>query len=106
LLSAVKRVSIFSNRSTHQIALDVAEDKTTVRTEDPRKSIKSQRRNSFKTYRGKRNRGLQRCLFERHLDAFENKKYSSSSKNSYKRMLGFSRHPRTKQRNYHAVDAY
>ena len=41
LLSAVKRVSIFSNRSTHQIALDVAENKTTVRTEDPEKASKA-----------------------------------------------------------------
>ena len=41
LLSAVKRVSIFSNRSTHQIALEVTEEKVRVRTEDPEKASKA-----------------------------------------------------------------
>ncbi len=41
LLSAVKRVSIFSNRSTHQIALEVTDNNVTVRTEDPEKASKA-----------------------------------------------------------------
>ncbi len=40
LLGAVRRVSIFSNRSTHQIALDIKKDIVKVRTEDPEKSSK------------------------------------------------------------------
>jgi len=41
LLSAVKRVSIFSNRSTQQIALEISTEKTIVRTEDPEKASKA-----------------------------------------------------------------
>ena len=41
LLSAVRRVSIFSNRSTRQIALEIADDKAVVRTEDPEKASKA-----------------------------------------------------------------
>lgn len=41
LLSAVRRVSIFSNRSTHQIALEVEGDKALIRTEDPEKASKA-----------------------------------------------------------------
>lgn len=40
LLSAVKRVSIFSNRSTHQIALEISESTITIKTEDPEKVSK------------------------------------------------------------------
>ena len=42
LLSAVRRVSIFSNRSTHQIALRLTKDKIQITTEDPEKSSKAQ----------------------------------------------------------------
>jgi len=48
LLSAVKRVSIFSNRSTQQIALDVSKEKTIVRTEDPEKASKAKEEISSK----------------------------------------------------------
>jgi len=41
LLSAVKRVSIFSNRSTHQIAMELSSDTAKVRTEDPEKASKA-----------------------------------------------------------------
>lgn len=42
LLSAVRRVSIFSNKSTQQIALRLNEKKSLVTTEDPEKSSKAQ----------------------------------------------------------------
>ena len=42
LLSAVRRVSIFSNRSTHQIALRLTKDRIQITTEDPEKSSKAQ----------------------------------------------------------------
>lgn len=42
LLSAVKRVSIFSNRSTHQIAIQANEDRITISTEDPERASKAQ----------------------------------------------------------------
>ncbi|HIB73862.1 MAG TPA: DNA polymerase III subunit beta [Candidatus Marinimicrobia bacterium] len=42
LLSAVKRVSIFSNKSTHQIAIRVESGSATVTTEDPEKASKAQ----------------------------------------------------------------
>lgn len=42
LLSAVRRVSIFSNKSTQQIALRLNKDKSLVTTEDPEKSSKAQ----------------------------------------------------------------
>ncbi|MFQ6677440.1 MAG: DNA polymerase III subunit beta [Fidelibacterota bacterium] len=41
LLSTVRRVSIFSNRSTHQIALELSSDSAKVRTEDPEKASKA-----------------------------------------------------------------
>ncbi|MBC8344815.1 MAG: DNA polymerase III subunit beta [Candidatus Marinimicrobia bacterium] len=42
LLSAVRRVSIFSNKSTHQIALRLNKEKSQITTEDPEKSSKAQ----------------------------------------------------------------
>ena len=42
LLSAVKRVSIFSNKSTHQIAFRAANNSVTITTEDPEKASKAQ----------------------------------------------------------------
>ncbi|MEE8335450.1 MAG: DNA polymerase III subunit beta [Candidatus Neomarinimicrobiota bacterium] len=42
LLSAVRRVSIFSNKATKQIALRLNQEKTLVTTEDPEKSSKAQ----------------------------------------------------------------
>ena len=41
LLSAVKRVSIFSNKSTHQIALQLNSEQASVSTEDPEQSTKA-----------------------------------------------------------------
>ena len=41
LLSAVKRVSIFSNKSTHQIALNLNSERVLVSTEDPEQSTKA-----------------------------------------------------------------
>ena len=41
LLGAIKRVSIFSNKSTHQVALSLKTDKSFVTTEDPEKSSKA-----------------------------------------------------------------
>ena len=41
LLSAVKRVSIFSNRSTQQIALRLTSEKIEITTEDPEKSSRA-----------------------------------------------------------------
>ena len=38
LLSGVRRVSIFSNRSTHQIALALSKDENQITTEDPEKA--------------------------------------------------------------------
>ena len=42
LLGAVKRVSIFSNKSTHQIALHLNEEKIQITTEDPEKASRGQ----------------------------------------------------------------
>jgi DNA polymerase-3 subunit beta len=42
LLSAVRRVSIFSNKSTHQIALRLNKENFKITTEDPEKSSKAQ----------------------------------------------------------------
>ncbi len=42
LASAVRRVSIFSNKSTHQIALRLSADKNIITTEDPEKASKAQ----------------------------------------------------------------
>ena len=41
LLSAVKRVSIFSNKSTHQIALNLNNEEVLISTEDPEQSTKA-----------------------------------------------------------------
>jgi len=42
ILSAVRRVSIFSNRSTHQIALRLSSEQIKITTEDPEKSSKAE----------------------------------------------------------------
>lgn len=42
LLGAVKRVSIFSNKATHQIALHLDESKSQITTEDPEKASRGQ----------------------------------------------------------------
>lgn len=42
ILAAVRRVSIFSNRSTHQIALRLSSDQINITTEDPEKSSKAE----------------------------------------------------------------
>ena len=42
LLGAIKRVSIFSNKSTHQVALSLGPDECKITTEDPEKSSKAQ----------------------------------------------------------------
>jgi DNA polymerase-3 subunit beta len=42
LLGAVKRVSIFSNKATHQIALHLDEKKSQITTEDPEKATRGQ----------------------------------------------------------------
>jgi len=44
LLSAVKRVSIFSNKATHQIAIRAENGLATITTEDPEKASKAQER--------------------------------------------------------------
>ena len=44
LLGAIKRVSIFSNKSTHQVALNLSENECRLTTEDPEKSSKAQER--------------------------------------------------------------
>ena len=41
-LGAIKRVSIFSNKSTHQIALKLSSDSSKITTEDPEQSSKAQ----------------------------------------------------------------
>ena len=41
LLSAVKRVSIFSNKATHQIAIRAESGSATITTEDPEKASKA-----------------------------------------------------------------
>jgi DNA polymerase-3 subunit beta len=41
LLGAIRRVAIFSNKSTHQVALSLNTDKSFVTTEDPEKSSKA-----------------------------------------------------------------
>ena len=42
LLGAIKRVSIFSNKSTHQVALSLGPGDCKIKTEDPEKSSKAQ----------------------------------------------------------------
>ena len=51
LLGAIKRVSIFSNKSTHQVALSLGVDGCKITTEDPEKSSKAQE-NITATYEG------------------------------------------------------
>ena len=41
-ISAVKRVSIFSNKATHQIAIRTESGSATITTEDPEKASKAQ----------------------------------------------------------------
>ena len=41
LLGAIKRVSIFSNKSTHQVALDISKGQLFITTEDPESSSKA-----------------------------------------------------------------
>ena len=41
LLGAIRRVSIFSNKSTHQVALNLSPDKCDVTTEDPERASKA-----------------------------------------------------------------
>ena len=41
LLGAIKRVSIFSNKSTHQVALSLSSEECKITTEDPEKSSKA-----------------------------------------------------------------
>ncbi len=41
LLGAIRRVAIFSNKSTHQVALSLKQDKSFVTTEDPEKSSRA-----------------------------------------------------------------
>ena len=41
LLGAIKRVSIFSNKSTHQVALDISRGQLFITTEDPESSSKA-----------------------------------------------------------------
>ena len=42
LLGAIKRVSIFSNKSTHQVAFSLSSEECKITTEDPEKSSKAQ----------------------------------------------------------------
>ncbi len=42
ILGAVRRVSIFANKSTHQLALRLSSEKTTLTTEDPEKASRAQ----------------------------------------------------------------
>ncbi len=42
LLGAIRRVSIFSNKATHQVALSLQKDNCKITTEDPEKSSKAQ----------------------------------------------------------------
>ncbi len=42
MLGAIRRVSIFSNKSTHQVALNLTETSFKITTEDPEKSSKAQ----------------------------------------------------------------
>tara|TARA_B100001996_G_scaffold382370_1_gene374022 strand:- start:1814 stop:2926 length:1113 start_codon:yes stop_codon:yes gene_type:complete len=51
LLGAIRRVSIFSNRSTHQVALNLSLEKCEVTTEDPERSSKA-KESVLATYQG------------------------------------------------------
>jgi DNA polymerase-3 subunit beta len=52
LLGAVRRVSIFSNKATHQIALHLDEKKVRMTTEDPEKASRGQEDLSGAQYKG------------------------------------------------------
>ena len=52
LLGAVRRVSIFSNKATHQIALHLDEQKVRITTEDPEKASRGQEDLSEAKYTG------------------------------------------------------
>jgi DNA polymerase III subunit beta len=52
LLGAVRRVSIFSNKATHQIALHLDEKKVSMTTEDPEKASRGQEDLSGAQYNG------------------------------------------------------
>ena len=52
LLGAVRRVSIFSNKATHQIALHLDEQKVRMTTEDPEKASRGQEDLSGAKYSG------------------------------------------------------
>ncbi|MBU0529261.1 DNA polymerase III subunit beta, partial [bacterium] len=52
LLGAVRRVSIFSNKATHQIALHLDEEKVRMTTEDPEKASRGQEDLSGAQYTG------------------------------------------------------
>jgi len=52
LLGAVRRVSIFSNKATHQIALHLDEQKVRMTTEDPEKASRGQEDLSGAQYNG------------------------------------------------------
>ena len=51
LLGAIRRVSIFSNKSTHQVVLDLSSTKCSITTEDPEKASKA-RESIPATYEG------------------------------------------------------
>ncbi len=51
LLGAIKRVSIFSNKSTHQVAFNITKEKLFITTEDPESSSKA-REEIIATYEG------------------------------------------------------
>ena len=51
LLGAIKRVSIFSNKSTHQVAFNISEGQLFITTEDPESSSKA-REEIIATYEG------------------------------------------------------
>ena len=42
LLGSIRRVAIFSNKATHQVALSLSKDSCVISTEDPEKSSKAQ----------------------------------------------------------------
>jgi DNA polymerase sliding clamp subunit (PCNA homolog) len=51
LLGAIKRVSIFSNKSTHQVAFNISKEQFFITTEDPESSSKA-REEIIATYEG------------------------------------------------------
>jgi len=42
MLAAIRRVSIFSNRATHQVSLNLSSERCLITTDDPEKSSKAQ----------------------------------------------------------------